>query len=76
MIAQDTPEVQRQKSRPGKIPEYLVYEIIGGKPYYRKGYREVLNNTKTLEAIMGSSLYQWVIIEYLLRVLIGMPGST
>jgi len=74
MIALDKPPLYRKKRRPANVPEYLVYEIIDGKPYYYKGYRDVLNKTKTLEEIMGSSSYQWKIIEYLLKLLFTMKG--
>lgn len=75
MVALDTPKMFRKKRRPANIPEYLVYEIIDGKPYYYKGYRDVLAKTKALEEVMGSSSYQWSIIEYFLRLLFAMPGS-
>lgn len=45
------------------IPEYLIYEVIDGKPLYRKGYREVLNGTKTKAEIMGSSILQSILIS-------------
>jgi hypothetical protein len=57
--------------RPAKtLPEELVYETIAGRVFYRKGYREVLNKTKTIEEIMGSSGLQSIIVSYLMmRVL-------
>ncbi|MCB0553029.1 MAG: Uma2 family endonuclease [Phaeodactylibacter sp.] len=51
-----------------EIPSFLIYEVLDGKPVYYKGYKEVLARTKTLEEIMGSSVLQSVIIDYLLRV--------
>lgn len=54
-----------------KIPDYLIYEVIDGKPYYRKGYKDVLNKTKTLEEIMGSSALQFILIDYLLGIIYG-----
>ncbi|MCO6479944.1 MAG: Uma2 family endonuclease [Phaeodactylibacter sp.] len=56
------------QGRSQEIPDYLIYEVLEGKPVYYKGYKEVLANNKTLEDIMGSSGLQLVIIEYLLRV--------
>lgn len=58
-------------SRKGKekIPDYLIYEVIDGKPYYRKGYRDVMNKTKTLEEIMGSSTLQFILVDYLLGII-------
>lgn len=57
----------RQKKE--KIPDYLIHEVIDGKPYYRKGYRQVLNKTKTLEEIMGSSSLQFIVVDYLLGII-------
>lgn len=51
-----------------KIPDYLIYEIMDGKPIYYRGYKEVLNKTKTLGDIMGSSSLQAVIIDYILGI--------
>lgn len=62
--------VATEKKRPvRKIPEALVYETIEGQPYYRKGYKSVLNRTKKIEDIMGASTLQSVIIFYLQRLL-------
>jgi hypothetical protein len=52
-----------------RIPAALIHEIIDGKPIYRKGYREVLAETKTIEEIMGASTLQNTIIEFILRFL-------
>jgi hypothetical protein len=41
-----------------KIPEALVYELVKGKPIYYKGYKEVLNKTKTIEDITMESQLQ------------------
>ncbi len=57
-------EAQKQE-----IPAYLVKEVLDGKPLYYKGYKEVLNNNKTLEDIMGSSSLQAEIISCILRFL-------
>lgn len=51
-----------------KVPDYLVYEIMDGKPIYYRGYKDVLNKTKTLEDIMGCSSLQAVLIEYILGI--------
>ncbi len=64
VIAYDTP--RRPTPRPkGKIPDALIYEIMDGKPIYRKGYRDVLSGKKTLEEIRGASTLQSVIVAYL-----------
>lgn len=52
-----------------KVPDYLIYEVMDGKPIYYRGYQSVLNKTKTLEQIMGCSSLQAVIITYLLRTI-------
>jgi hypothetical protein len=43
----------------------LVYEEFGGKIYYRKGYQQVLLGLKTESEIMGSSVFQSLIIQAL-----------
>ncbi len=52
-----------------KIPDYLIREVIDGKPIYYKGYKDVLAETKTFAEIMGSSTLQSFIIAYLQRLL-------
>jgi hypothetical protein len=67
-VAYDTP--RRPAPRPkGKIPESLIYEIMDGKPIYRKGYRDVLSGKKTIEEIMGASTLQSVIVSHLMKVI-------
>lgn len=67
-VAYDTP--RRPAPRPkGKIPESLIYEIMDGKPIYRKGYRDVVSGKKTLEEIMGASTLQSVIVSHLMKVI-------
>ena len=48
-----------------KIPDYLVSEVIDGISFYYRGYRSVLNNTKTLEDIMGDSGLQLILKEHI-----------
>lgn len=52
-----------------KVPDYLVYEVMDGKPIYYRGYQSVMNKTKTLEDIMGCSSLQAELVSYLLRVI-------
>jgi hypothetical protein len=63
-------EAAEKRKRQRKIPDYLVREWIDGKPFYYKGYKEVLNKKKTLEDIMGSSTLQAYIIAFLMEVII------
>jgi hypothetical protein len=63
------------KKRPRNVPDYLVYEVLDGKPIYYKGYRDVLNKTKQPADIMGTSSLQWVIISHLLDILYKQLGT-
>ncbi len=58
-----------KRNKTKHIPESLIYEIIDGKPFYYKGYKDVLSNKKTAEEIIGSSGLQSYIIFYLLKLL-------
>lgn len=53
-----------------KIPDYLIYEVMDGKPIYYKGYRDVLAGKKTTTEIMGASSLQSVIISHLMKVIL------
>lgn len=53
-----------------EIPSYLIRDMIDGKPFYYKGYKEVLNKTKTIHDIMPCSTLQAEIIMYLNILLI------
>ena len=65
-----TPITHKTSAKPKrKIPDYLVYEVMDGKPIYYRGYQSVLNKTKTLEQIMGCSSLQAELVTYLLRVI-------
>ncbi|TLU98184.1 Uma2 family endonuclease [Dyadobacter luticola] len=66
MIASPNPGNAFSKASLKKIPDVLIHEIIDGKPYYRKGYRDVLTGTKTVEDILGTSSLQAFIITYLI----------
>lgn len=48
----------RKKKAP-KVPDYLIYEITSaGKPIYYKGYKDVLNKTRTFEEVIMESKLQ------------------
>ena len=55
-------EPSREKE---EIPSYLIRDMIDGKPFYYKGYKEVLNKTKTIHDIRPCSTLQAEIIMYL-----------
>lgn len=59
---------QVKKSRTN-VPEYLIYEIMDGKPIHYRGYREVLAGTKTFSEIMGSSTLQSLIVTHFISLL-------
>ncbi|GGN10461.1 hypothetical protein GCM10010967_52910 [Dyadobacter beijingensis] len=60
----DIPENALEES----IPTSLIREIMDGKPYYYKGYREVLAGMTDEEGIMGCSTLQTYIISYLIGI--------
>ncbi|MFY7912959.1 MAG: Uma2 family endonuclease [Emticicia sp.] len=67
MVVTKSPQIVR-KSAP-KVPDYLIHEVMDGKPIYYRGYKEVLNGTKTFAEIMGSSTLQSLIITHLIILL-------
>lgn len=46
-----------------KIPDYLIYEVMDGKPIYRKGYKQVLNKQKIPKEIIGISSLQATVMK-------------
>lgn len=64
--ASNIPSVRRRK-----VPDYLVKEEIDGIRFFYRGYKQVLNKTKSLHDIMGCSSLQAFLVEYLLTLLIG-----
>lgn len=71
MIAQKSPDKYKEPTK--KVPDNLVYEIIDGRPFYYKNYREVISGIKSLAEIMGSSSLQSFILSYLLSILFNDP---
>ncbi len=49
---------KKKKKAIAKIPDYLIYEVVKGKLIYYKGYKAVLNGTKTFEEITRESILQ------------------
>ena len=62
---------QRIRTRFAKkeIPKSLIYEEYDGRPMYYAGYKDVLNQLKTSEEIMGSSTLQTIVIGCILKYL-------
>lgn len=51
----------QEKEEATPIPDYLIAEIVKGRPLYYKGYKDVINGTKTIEEIkMESKLQSWL----------------
>jgi Uma2 family endonuclease len=63
------------ETKAATIPESLIYEMIDGTPLYYKGYRDVLEGTKNLEAVMGSSKIQSYLVGELLFFLRSILGQ-
>ncbi len=57
------------KSRTRKIPAKFIREEVNGKPYYYKGYKNVMNGTKQIEEIMGSSSLQSFLVGFIYGIL-------
>lgn len=53
------------KKRSKKIPPALVYEVLNGRPLYRKGYKEIIKKNLNPENIMGSSSLQSILVTLL-----------
>ncbi len=57
---------RKRKKEIAKVPDHLIYEVVRGKPIYYKGYKEVLNGTKTFEEIlMESTLQSWLKAQFI-----------
>ncbi|MCU0445603.1 MAG: Uma2 family endonuclease [Microscillaceae bacterium] len=65
---QAKPKGQTKTSRK-KIPEFLIYEMMDGKPIYYRGYQEVMKGLKKREEIMGQSDLQMIIVGCLTKFL-------
>lgn len=60
-----TADQSAQKTPRRPIPNYLVREVIDGIPFYYRGYRDVLNKTKTLEQVMSDSGLQAILKDFI-----------
>ncbi|WP_345245664.1 Uma2 family endonuclease [Nibrella saemangeumensis] len=61
VVTAESPDQRRSD-----IPPSLIYEELNGTVLYRKGYRDVLAQTKTVDEVMGSSSLQSAIITLIL----------
>ena len=59
-------EVLKEKPKIS-IPSYLIAEELDGIIFYYKGYRQVLYGEKTVTEIVGSSVLQFIILQYIIR---------
>jgi Uma2 family endonuclease len=63
--------VEKNGTKPSStIPNALIWEVIDGKPLYRRGYKSVLGKQKTTDDIMGTSSSQALLTAYLNRLLV------
>ena len=64
-------EKKSEKKKKGikKIPNYLVYEMLGNKKIYYKDYKKVLSGELPPKAVMGSSDLQSWIIDTIVKIL-------
>lgn len=68
--------MDRRGTQVADLPKYLIYEMDDGHPIYYQGYQEVLEKTKTIDQIMGSSVLQALLIELIKDYLKPLFGST
>lgn len=61
--------ISTRPKRIPKIPDNLIWEVLDGKPLYRRGYMDVMRKLKTRDEIMGTSSYQSLITTYLTLLL-------
>lgn len=64
------PATKKTRIRKKDIPKYLIYEMDEGRPIYYRGYKDVLNGTKTPEQIMGSSSLQSLMVSLITKFII------
>ena len=57
----ETSAIAKRPKPVPKIPDNLIWEVLDGKPLYRRGYMDVVKKLKTIEDIMGTSSYQSLI---------------
>lgn len=70
-----TPLTPEQRKHRQFLLSQLVYEM-DDKPIYYAGYKDVLNETKEPEAVMGSSYLQSYLVEIIQRFLFSHPFNS
>ena len=65
----ETTAARRKPQKSARVPDFLVKEILDGKPVYYKNYKSVLRKEKTINEIRSASGLQIFIIRYLFRLL-------
>ncbi len=60
------PKPKTKSARP-KVPRALVYEMRRGRPIYYRDYEKVMRGELPLEAVMGSSVLQSLLIDLIVR---------
>lgn len=65
-------QIKAPAHRTRKVPAKLVREELKGVPLYYKGYKGVMNGSKKLEDIMGSSSLQSYIVGVIHGILFSM----
>ena len=55
-----------------KIPAALIREELRGQPLYYRGYKDVLNGSKQIEEIMGSSSLQSYLVGFIYATLFSL----
>ena len=61
--------IKQDNRKTAILADKLVYEEMDGRKLYRKGYKKFLNQTKTIEEVMGCSSLQAAIVSVLLSYL-------
>ena len=62
-------KLEKKKRGRKKIPDYLVYEILGNKKIYYKNYEKVLSGELIVEAVRCINDLQAWIISSILKIL-------
>ncbi|MBC7571611.1 MAG: Uma2 family endonuclease [Spirosoma sp.] len=64
--------IETTRRRHLKVPDSLIYEVLGRRTLYYKGYKDVVTGLKTPEDIMGCSDIQALVVSTLHGHLYGL----